>query len=197
MLVMIKTDGAAKGNPGPAAIGYHIDLAHETLEHGEYVGEMTNNEAEYLAGIAALEKALELGCQDVCLQADSNLMVQQVKGVWKVKTAHLAPLREKMQQLGRQFRSFTIEHIPREENQQADRMANEGIQLRSSVTRLVSREAALTQRQAPAQVMPFGKHKGQALTVIPTAYLQWLFAEAGLKAGLRKAVEAELMQRKL
>jgi ribonuclease HI len=127
--VVVHTDGAARGNPGPAGIGVQITTADgEVLaEIAEGLGETTNNVAEYTAAIRGLERAAELGATEVTLRTDSQLLVNQLTGVYRVKTPHLQPLHERVRSLAAGFRRVTYEHVPRERNTDADRLANEGV----------------------------------------------------------------------
>ena len=131
MKLIIHTDGASRGNPGEAGIGAVIENAeneNETLyEIAEYVNKMTNNAAEYTAVIRALEKASELGGSEVLLLSDSELLVKQVNGEYRVKNAGLQPLYQKVFELKQQFKSFKIQHVRREQNKRADKLANMGI----------------------------------------------------------------------
>ncbi len=124
--VVIFTDGAAKPNPGPASIGAVIKDEQGRLitSLSQAIGRTTNNQAEYQAIIAALKRALSLEASHVDLRSDSELVVNQIKGQYRVKKASLRPLYLKVAQLASQFESFTITCIPREENEEADRLAN-------------------------------------------------------------------------
>lgn len=128
-VVSIHTDGGARGNPGPAAIGIVIKTpAGEVVAAwGKTIGETTNNQAEYQALEAALEKAKELGADHVDCYLDSLLVVQQVKGEWKVKEATLKPNVDRVRALAAQFKKVTFNHVPREQNQEADRLVNEAL----------------------------------------------------------------------
>lgn len=123
------TDGAARGNPGPAGAGAYLeDGDGEVLaERSEYLGETTNNVAEYKALLLGLETALECKVTAIEVRADSELMIRQLKGVYKVRNANLRPLYDQAQALLAQFGATRLVHVRREHNQQADRLANEGI----------------------------------------------------------------------
>jgi ribonuclease HI len=127
--VIVHTDGAARGNPGPAGIGVQITSADgEVLaEIGEGLGETTNNVAEYTAAIRGLERARDLGATEVTLRSDSQLLVNQLTGVYRVKTPHLQPLHRQLRSLAAGFDRVTFEHVPRARNAEADRLANEGV----------------------------------------------------------------------
>jgi ribonuclease HI len=119
----------AEPNPGPGAIGVVIqDHQGETIvKISKAVGRVTNNQAEYMAVIAALEKAISLGFNEVELRADSELVVRQMNGRYRVKNANLKPLFQKVTELKSKFRSFSITHIPRNLNKEADRLAGEAV----------------------------------------------------------------------
>ncbi|MDO8526521.1 MAG: ribonuclease HI family protein [Deltaproteobacteria bacterium] len=125
----IYTDGAARGNPGPAGAGWVILDAHGKLlvENKKYLGELTNNQAEYQALLLALNEMQKMGTGSLVLCSDSELMVRQLKGEYKVKNEGLKPLfREAVLILSR-FEGHHLKHIPREQNGEADRLANEAI----------------------------------------------------------------------
>jgi ribonuclease HI len=121
-------DGAARGNPGPAGAGAYIEAEEErpAEEHFEALGETTNNVAEYRALLLALRRAREIGADSVEILSDSLLLVQQVNGIFKIKAAHLIPLVSEAVRRAKEFRRFSIRHVRREENKQADRLANLG-----------------------------------------------------------------------
>ena len=124
--VTIFTDGAAQNNPGPAAIGVVItdERAQAIARISQAIGHATNNQAEYRAVIAALEEAIRLGAKHVRLNSDSELVVRQLKGRYRVKNAALKPLYQQVKQLQSRLESFTVNHIPREQNIEADSLAN-------------------------------------------------------------------------
>ncbi|MBT9259236.1 MAG: ribonuclease HI family protein [Clostridiales bacterium] len=127
--LIIQTDGAARGNPGPAGIGMVFLEEDGTLvaERKKFIGHATNNVAEYRALIEALKYAREMGATQVTVQADSELMVRQMTGQYKVRDAGLRPLYEEARRLAAGFASFAIRHVPREENRRADELANMAI----------------------------------------------------------------------
>ncbi|MFC1972060.1 ribonuclease HI family protein [Chloroflexota bacterium] len=129
--VIIFTDGAAQNNPGPAAIGAIVkDERDNTIARiSQAIGHATNNQAEYRAVIAALEEAIRLGAKQVKLNSDSELVVRQIQGRYRVKNADLKPLHLKVKQLQSQLESFTVNHIPREQNIEADGLANAALKL--------------------------------------------------------------------
>ena len=127
--VTIYTDGASRGNPGYAGIGAVILDAHGSclMELSEWIGIATNNEAEYIALIKALEAAKELGARRVSVLADSELVVRQMQGAYAVKSPRLRPLFMKARRLKDEFDKFDINHVEREKNAHADMLANLGI----------------------------------------------------------------------
>lgn len=128
MKVKIYTDGAARGNPGPAGIGVVIKQDGKVLlEVSDYIGKATNNIAEYSACIRGLTEALALHAKEVEVISDSELLVKQIKGEYKVKNDGLIPLFAQIQSLIRKFRKFSISHTRRENNKHADELSNRGI----------------------------------------------------------------------
>ena len=127
--VRIWVDGACRGNPGPASIGGVIRDAQGLLlrEVSETLGTATNNIAEYTALIRALEEAKALGADEVEAMSDSLLLVKQMAGEYRVKHPNLKPLHAKARALARGFARFAFTHVPREENREADRLANQAL----------------------------------------------------------------------
>jgi ribonuclease HI len=127
-ILIINTDGAARGNPGPAAIGATIRDQNGRLlaSISRGIGRTTNNQAEYRAIIAGLEKAVSLGARRVLVKSDSELVVRQLQGLYKIKNTALRPLYQEIVRLAGGLESFKIEYIPREENTEADGLANKG-----------------------------------------------------------------------
>jgi len=118
-------DGGARGNPGPAGCGVVLDLGEAGREeHTLYIGTGTNNVAEYAALLAALARALELGVRRIVVHSDSELLVRQLTGAYRVKAPHLQRLWLRASQLARRFTSFSIRHVRRAQNKDADRLAN-------------------------------------------------------------------------
>jgi acyl dehydratase/ribonuclease HI len=128
-------DGAARGNPGPAAYGVLIRRAdgktHESL--GKYIGRTTNNVAEYYALIAALDYAAANGIKRLRVFSDSQLIVNQIKGLYKVKHPDLKPLHERAKKQAAGLEFFTIQYVPREQNRDADDLANAALDSTSGV----------------------------------------------------------------
>jgi ribonuclease HI len=128
MLVNIYFDGAARGNPGPAGIGVVVKKGATTLaEISDFIGKATNNVAEYIAFIRGLEEALVLGATKAECFSDSELLVKQINGEYKVKNEGLIPLHHHAKSLIRKFKTFIISHTYRKENKHADELANRGI----------------------------------------------------------------------
>lgn len=119
-------DGGARGNPGPAGFGVllHDEAGHKVAELSEYLGKQTNNFAEYSALLAALNYALQHGHKALKVFSDSELMVKQINGQYKVSNPMLKELHGKAWELIRQLDSFSISHVLREKNRGADRLAN-------------------------------------------------------------------------
>jgi ribonuclease HI len=125
----INIDGASRGNPGPAAYGVVIRDARgevvATLK--KYIGRFTNNVAEYYGLIAAMDYAHSHGFHAIRVDSDSELLVKQMRGLYKVRSADLQPLYERAHKMSAGFDSFGIEHVYREQNREADALANEAL----------------------------------------------------------------------
>ncbi|HEX6687381.1 MAG TPA: ribonuclease HI family protein [Solirubrobacterales bacterium] len=124
--LVVNVDGGARGNPGPAAIGAVVQSDGEVLEErGERIGTATNNVAEYRALLLGIERATELGASELELVGDSELIVRQVKGEYKVKDATLRELHAEVKRALRPFEGrWSIRHVRREHNAEADRLVN-------------------------------------------------------------------------
>lgn len=131
--VFIYSDGGSRGNPGPAGIGVVIlDAKKKKLkEIYKYIGEATNNVAEYSALIAGLEEAARIGSDEVTLYMDSELIAKQLNGEYKVKSEDMKPLFEKALEILKAFKSFEVIHIERSKNKEADKLVNKAINLSS------------------------------------------------------------------
>ncbi|MFL5971250.1 MAG: ribonuclease HI family protein [Gaiellaceae bacterium] len=129
MKAKLWTDGGARGNPGPAAFGYVLEAEKGTVlaAHGEAIGTATNNVAEYRALIAGLEKAAEVGVDDLVVVSDSELLVKQMRGEYKVKSETLRGLFEQASALASQLGSVRYTAVRREHNELADRLVNEAL----------------------------------------------------------------------
>ena len=127
--MVVWTDGGARGNPGPAGYGVVVTgRGGEVLaELAEGIGWATNNVAEYQGVIAGLRRARELGARRVRVRADSLLLVEQLRGVYKVKSAGLQPLWAEARRLAASFDQVTFEHVPRARNRRADALANQAM----------------------------------------------------------------------
>ena len=127
--VIICTDGAARGNPGPAAIGATLkdETGNLIARISRRIGVTTNNQAEYQAIVAALEKVVSLGARYVELKSDSELVVKQINGRYKVKNTALRPLYQKVVKLAGSLESITVSYIPRAQNTEADSLANKAL----------------------------------------------------------------------
>ena len=129
MRVKLFTDGGARGNPGPAAYGFVLEAEDGTVlaAHGEAIGVATNNVAEYSALIAGLERAAELGLADVEVVSDSELMVKQMRGEYKVKNEALRELSLRASRLAGALGNVRYTAVRREHNELADRLVNEAL----------------------------------------------------------------------
>jgi ribonuclease HI len=138
-------DGGARGNPGPAGYGVHIELPDGTIEelHGA-LGIATNNVAEYSGLLAALRWASDHGHREVHIRADSELLVKQMRGEYKVKHPGLQPLAARARLLMMELDRVTFEHVRREQNKDADRLSNVGMDAAEAALRAVSDPAPAT-----------------------------------------------------
>jgi ribonuclease HI len=130
-------DGGSRGNPGPAAIGAKLvgDDGAVMREIAQYVGITTNNVAEWSALVAGLEAALELGVRDLAVRLDSELVVRQLTGLYRVKHPNLQPLYAKATSLMRRFDSVDVAHVRRKENADADALVNRALDEHARETR--------------------------------------------------------------
>jgi len=129
MKARLSTDGGARGNPGPAAYGYVLEAEDGTIldARGEAIGVATNNVAEYRALLAGLEKAVELGLGDVEVVSDSELLVKQMRGEYKIKNEALRKLADEAERLEDRLGRVTYTAVRREHNELADRLVNEAL----------------------------------------------------------------------
>lgn len=134
--ITINTDGGARGNPGPAAIGITAKAGPETLfEISEYIGQQTNNSAEYLAVIHALRHLIEhqISAANCTFILDSELVVRQITGLYRVKEAHLQTLARQVHQLSQELKdrgqlaNVSFRHVRREQNKRADQLVNQAL----------------------------------------------------------------------
>lgn len=135
-VAIIHCDGASSGNPGKAGIGIVINLTDNDARMlggkseyriSEYIGTATNNVAEYSAFIKGLEKARSLGISRIKVFLDSELIVRQINGIYKVKNKNLMPLWIKANKILEEFSEYKIFHVPRDKNQEADALARQGV----------------------------------------------------------------------
>jgi ribonuclease HI len=125
----LSTDGGARGNPGPAAYAYVLEAEDGTVlaAHGEAIGVATNNVAEYSALVAGLEKAVEVGVSELEVVSDSELMVKQMRGEYRVKNEALRDLSVRASRLAREVGSVSYKAVRREQNKLADQLVNEAL----------------------------------------------------------------------
>ncbi|MHB1286485.1 MAG: ribonuclease HI family protein [Leptospirales bacterium] len=134
--MILYCDGASRGNPGRSALGFVLQEEDGTifLEEGRVLPVGTNNQAEYLALVAGLEAARKSGIKELLVRADSELMVRQVTGRYKVRNAGLLHHYQKVQDLVKSFSRIRFEHVPRSMNANADRLANEALDRKGTST---------------------------------------------------------------
>ena len=145
----IHTDGAARGNPGPAACAFVIEIEGQpTVEHAEKIGAATNNVAEYTALIRALQRAASLGLRRLAIYSDSELMVKQLNGEYNVKNAELRDLCDKALALAGRFEAVKVSHVRRTANRRADQLCNLVLNGKTPAEHDADRDAA---RSAPAR----------------------------------------------
>jgi ribonuclease HI len=180
-VITIHTDGGARGNPGPAAFAYTLERpGQDDIEEKGLLGVSTNNVAEYTALVKALEHAKKLGGRRVVVRSDSELMVKQMNGAYKVKNENLLPLYEAARKLVRGFESVEISHIYRDANKRADQLYNQALDDPSSCTILdlepgirkppAPKPAALPEKRATA---PTDRDTPQALAILRDAMRAW------------------------
>jgi len=126
-------DGASRGNPGEAGFGVLFETDQAPEEIVGYLGKATNNVAEYAALIAVFKLAADRGVKKLVVYSDSQLLVRQVNGAYRVKAPHLVPIFLQALKLRQTIPDFTIEHVAREENKEADRLANQAIDLQAAL----------------------------------------------------------------
>src|SRR5579872_1451939 len=137
-------DGASRGNPGPASYAVIVRGPDGTtrFEAGKYIGRTTNNVAEYYALISALDYAAANAIRRLRVYSDSQLIVNQIKGIYKVKHPDLRPLHERAKKQAAALESFTIQYVPREENREADELANAALDSTGGVKPAYGSESA-------------------------------------------------------
>ena len=127
--VIAYVDGASRGNPGNAGIGivFINEQNNVVKEISDYIGQTTNNIAEYTAMVTALKEALEMNFEEIEVISDSELMGKQINGEYQVKSKGLKPLYKEACELLKEFKKYTVRHVKREHNKEADKLANRGI----------------------------------------------------------------------
>jgi ribonuclease HI len=199
--LLVNIDGAARGNPGPAAFGFVIRHDGEILlEEGGVLEDTTNNVAEYTALLKALAKARELKASSVLVRSDSELLVKQMNGQYKVKNPNLKELHQEATQLREHFRLVRFSHVPREENREADRLCNEALD--SHKPAASSKSPAGSHRLALSTRKPSGDGRkakvdwpgtlADAERLLREAALAW--SEAGLDEPTPRAVIHKVVQ---
>lgn len=149
--ITLRFDGGSRGNPGPAGIGIVLQAQDHTplLTLGRYVGARTNNGAEYMALITGLEEAAKLGVKHLVVRGDSELIIRQMKGEYRVRHPDLKPLYERAIALAGQFDSVQFEHNVRDHNQLADKLANLAMDRRTDVHDAVEESVDAPVPQSP------------------------------------------------
>ncbi len=135
MRLLVNVDGGSRGNPGPAAVGVVVRNADGEViaDAAEPIGNATNNVAEYRALIRGIELAAEHGATELSLLGDSELVVKQIRGEYKVKDANLKPLHAQARQALSAFSDWTFEHVRREQNAEADALVNQALDAHSTL----------------------------------------------------------------
>lgn len=125
------TDGGSRGNPGPAACAFFVLQGDVVIDFGgDYLSEVTNNVAEYKGLIHGLRKAVKLGIKDLIVRMDSELVIKQIRGEYKISNIDMKKLSSEVKKLSEEFSSIQFEHVRREENKNADRLVNLILDLR-------------------------------------------------------------------
>ncbi len=186
-MTSIHIDGAARGNPGPAAFAYVIAIPdRDAIEESGLLGSETNNVAEYSALIRALERAKQESLQQLNIHSDSELLVKQMNGEYRVKNADLKALYEEAQGLLRQFHSVRIQHVRREQNKRADELCN--IALDGGVRKAAQKTSAPS--HGPATPVSDAKVREDALLCLQAAAQAWKLHDP--KAGTPEQVWEQL-----
>lgn len=152
----LEFDGGSRGNPGPAGVGVVVRAADGTplVTLGRFIGRATNNVAEYTALITALQEAKKLNAKSVAIRGDSELIIRQMLGQYRVKSPDLIPLYEEAQHLYHQFDHATISHNLRHKNELADRLANLAMDRRKDVTEVAGGGDDVSPLDEPSPVAP-------------------------------------------
>lgn len=175
-LLTIHTDGAARGNPGPAAFSFVLHRQGEPdIEDSGCLGDTTNNVAEYTALVKALERARQVGAKRLAIHSDSELMIKQMKGEYKVKHEGLRPLYDQARQLTSGFERVTFQHVRREQNKRADELCN--LALDGGTSRPSATRPAATERMPakPAQ-LPAGV-RDEILDCLRSVAVAWSYGD--------------------
>jgi ribonuclease HI len=152
---VIHTDGGSRGNPGPGAFAYTIECpGRPAVEEKGFLGVTTNNIAEYTGLIRAMEHAKALGARRLLIQSDSELIINQMNGKYKVRHPGLLPLFEEADQLRRSFDHVTLRHVRREHNKRADRLCNEALDAAADMAPRARGPASRLNRDAPPPAAP-------------------------------------------
>ncbi len=169
MKLKLYVDGASRGNPGPAAIGVLVQdgRGRVVAKVAEYLGETTNNVAEYRALLRALKKAQALGADDLEILADSDLMVQQIKGSNRVKSPNLIALHQEATTALQEFPRWRIAHIPRRENAAADALANKALDAQAGTPRASTGKVAAAPAKRASGVRTRGRAVREAADLLP------------------------------
>ena len=168
---VIHTDGGSRGNPGPAAYAYVIErTGHDDVEEKCYLGRTTNNIAEYTGLVKALEHAQELGARRLQVHSDSELMVKQMRGEYKVKNEGLRPLYQHASRLVDGFDAVDFRHVRREFNKRADRLCNEAMDDPSEAQ---PRPTKAMFAPPPKAVDPMIEVRERAIAILKESAIQW------------------------
>lgn len=155
--LILRTDGACIGNPGPGGIGVVILDENGIIDEIScFIGFTTNNKAEYIALIEGLRRAMAMGCEEVVVYSDSELLCRQIKGIYKVRDPEILKLYRKAMEISKALKSFEIEHIPRGGNREADILANDAASLRPNRSELRRRSRMWN----PSEESPGSKRQG-------------------------------------
>ena len=178
----VHIDGGSRGNPGPAAWAFVIArLGLPPVEEAETIGTATNNVAEYTALVRALEAATDLGLKRIAVLSDSELLVKQMNGEYRVKHPDLIPLYEDARELVKEFDSVAISHIRREFNKRADALCNEAMDKQmGKAAKPAASHSASTGPKPPKKAVSDGPVREDAIAILQSAAQAW--ASRGLGA---------------
>lgn len=152
--ITIYTDGGSRANPGPAAAAFVLldENKNQLQAKALFLGNQTNNVAEYTAVVKALEAAKQAGAKEVTVFSDSELLVKQINGLYKVKNPNLRPLFKQTITLLDNFEAFSLKHIPRSQNQQADSLVNQALNLEKNIDSPVDKQAKITDQSSKRKI---------------------------------------------